>query len=50
MEAMADEEGISYDEMREYDRRSPIMLYPGVLPHYAMSCNSTHVHMPVTYR
>ena len=29
MEAQADEDGITYDELRAVDRRSPIMLWPG---------------------
>ena len=29
MEAQADEDGITYDELRAVDRKSPIMLWPG---------------------
>ncbi len=31
MEAQADEDGITYDELRAVDRRSSIMLWPGAL-------------------
>ena len=30
MEAQADEDGITYDELRAVDRKSPIMLWPGI--------------------